>query len=66
MIWMKYLAYVVASIFIMLGAAILAGYFITENVPSQFRIMMGIVLILYGLFRIVITYSKRNNTIDEN
>ncbi|MHB1686641.1 MAG: hypothetical protein ACYCVH_04610 [Ignavibacteriaceae bacterium] len=62
MVWMKYLAYLIASIFVILGAAIIAGYFITLNVPSQFRIIMGVVFILYGIFRIVITYFKNNKT----
>ncbi len=59
---MKYLAYIIAAIFILSGIAFLAGYFISANVPAQFRIMIGIVLILYGGFRIVTTYFKGNET----
>ncbi len=58
---MKYLAYAVASIFILFGAAILAGYFMSDNLPSQYRIMMGAVLLLYGIFRIVSTFFKGRN-----
>ncbi len=59
---MKYLAYIIAAIFILSGIAFLAGYFISANVPEQFRIMIGIVLILYGGYRIVTTYFKENET----
>lgn len=59
---MKYLAYLVAVIFVISGIAFLAGYFISAQVPSQFRVMIGIVLILYGGFRIVTTYFKRNES----
>ena len=57
---MRYIAYTAAVIFILFGIAILAGYFIKESVPQQFRIMAGIVLILYGAFRLIITYFKKN------
>ena len=59
---MKYFAYVIAILFVILGIAILGGFFITENVPSQFRVMIGVVLVLYGAFRLVMTYSKKNES----
>ena len=59
---MKYIAYAIAALFIILGGAILAGYFINQNMPSEFRIMVGIVLILYGAFRIVTTIFKKNQS----
>jgi ABC-type multidrug transport system permease subunit len=59
---MKYVAYVVASLFIVLGIAILCGFVMKGNLPSQFKVMTGVVLILYGVFRIVITVLKRNTT----
>jgi hypothetical protein len=59
---MKYVAYVVASLFIVLGIAILMGYVMKGDFPAQFRDMAGIVLILYGAFRIIITVFKKNTT----
>ncbi len=59
---MKYFAYVIAILFILLGVAILTGYFIKENVPSQFRVMIGIVLVLYGAFRLAMIYFKKNES----
>ncbi len=62
---MKYLAYAIAALFIVLGVAILSGYFMSAGVPKQFRIMVGIVLVLYGGFRVVATYFKKNETGEE-
>ncbi len=61
---MKYFAYAIAILFILLGIAILSEFFITINVPSQFRVMIGIVLVLYGVFRLVMIYSKKNQSIE--
>jgi uncharacterized membrane protein HdeD (DUF308 family) len=58
---MKYVAYVVGSLFIVMGIAILSNYFM-KGVPDQLRIMFGIVIILYGIFRIVTTIFKKNTT----
>jgi prolipoprotein diacylglyceryltransferase len=61
---MKYFAYLIAVLFISLGIAILAGYLIKDSAPSQFRIMIGIVLILYGAFRFTVTFFKKKETSD--
>ena len=59
---MKYFAYVIAILFVILGIAILGGFFMANNVPSQFRVMIGVVLVLYGAFRLIMTYSKKNES----
>lgn len=57
---MKYLAYAMGTIFILLGAVILfTDVFQMRQLPSQFKLMMGVVLILYGFFRIVSTIFKK-------
>jgi uncharacterized membrane protein HdeD (DUF308 family) len=58
---MKYVAYIVGSLFIVMGIAILSNYFM-QSVPTQLRVMFGIVIILYGVFRIVTTIFKKNTT----
>jgi uncharacterized membrane protein HdeD (DUF308 family) len=58
---MKYVAYTVGALFIVLGIAVLTDYFM-QGVLTQFRIMFGIVLVLYGIFRIVVTLFKKNIT----
>ena len=56
---MTYIAYTAGAIFIMLGLAILFTNIMPEYLPSQFRVTMGIVLFLYGAFRIVSTIFKK-------
>ncbi|MFA7227792.1 MAG: hypothetical protein WC061_02055 [Melioribacteraceae bacterium] len=57
---MKYLAYATGTIFLLLGAVILfTNIFEMRQLPDQFRLMLGVVLILYGFFRIVSTVFKK-------
>jgi len=53
------MAYVTGAIFVLLGAAILLNVFQMDQLPFQFKLMMGVVLFLYGLFRILITFFKK-------
>jgi hypothetical protein len=53
---MTYIAYIAGSVFILLGLALMfTDKFNMSQLPSQFIIMMGVVLFLYGLFRVVAT-----------
>jgi uncharacterized membrane protein HdeD (DUF308 family) len=63
---MGYLAYLLGSIFILLGISIMMGSFIPRELPSQFKWMFGIVLFLYGIFRIVYTYYKKRESLHED
>ena len=57
---MKYVAYVTGTIFILLGIVILFTNIIQmDQLPFQFKLMMGVVLFLYGLFRILVTFFKK-------
>ena len=56
---MTYIAYTAGAVFILLGLAILFTNIMPAYLPSQFKIMMGIVLFLYGMFRIVSTIFKK-------
>lgn len=57
--FMKYVAYIAGGIFILLGFAIVFTNLFPEYIPTQFKIMMGIVFVLYGAFRIVTTLFKQ-------
>jgi hypothetical protein len=53
---MTYIDYKAGSVFILLGLALMfTDKFNMSQLPSQFIIMMGVVLFLYGLFRVVAT-----------
>ncbi len=61
---MKYIAYTAAVLFIVLGTVILSGLFFKINFPSEFKITVGVVFILYGIYRFVTTYFKKDRTIE--
>jgi uncharacterized membrane protein HdeD (DUF308 family) len=63
---MQYLAYVLAVIFILLGISVILGGFVPREFPSQFRWTAGIVLVLYGIFRIVYTYYRNRESLNED
>ena len=43
----------VRAMFIVIGIFLIVGLFRLHNVPAYFRILMGAVFVLYGIFRIV-------------
>jgi hypothetical protein len=49
------------------GVAVVAGMLVPPNIPQQFRIPIGLVIFLYGAYRLVIAYvrqseARRNET----
>lgn len=42
----------------LVGLAILLGYFMHEGVPEKFRIMFGLVMALMGGYRFVLTRTR--------
>ena len=56
--------YTVGSLLIIIGILLVSGVAYVGNFPSEVRVMFGIVIMLYGLYRIVTTYTKRRNEID--
>ncbi len=55
---LTYLSYLVSAVFFLGGLFVIFGMFLPSYVPTQFRIMFGIVLMLWGIYRSVITYTK--------
>jgi len=56
-----YIAYFAGALFIILGIAILVMNWVPANY-GNYKIIMASVLILYGIFRIVVTYTKQKNS----
>ena len=56
---LRILTYFVAVLILFWGVIVLAGLFLPESIPPNFRIMLGIVLILYSIYRIVIIWTKK-------
>ena len=64
--FMKYVALTAGGLFIFLGFAIVFTNLFPDYIPSQFKIMMGIVFVLYGAFRIVTTIFKQRKREEES
>jgi hypothetical protein len=59
----RYFGYTVSVIFLVSGVLIIAGLVIPTTLPPQFRIMLGVVVVLYGVFRFIrVQVSKNRNT----
>ncbi|MBI5019987.1 MAG: hypothetical protein HZB59_00970 [Ignavibacteriales bacterium] len=56
--------YVTAGSILVLGVIILTGFLLPTYIAVNFRIMMGIMMIVYGSYRIVII-TIRNRRKDE-
>ena len=55
-----YIAYFAGTLFVAMGVAVL----ITDWVPEYFRaykIIMALVFVLYGIYRILTAYTKQKN-----
>ena len=53
-----YLSYLLSALFFVGGLFIILDLFKLSNVPTQMRVMLGIVLMLWAIYRFVITYTK--------
>jgi len=56
----RYVILALASVAIITGLLITIGILVPTNIPSQFRIIVGILLMLYGGYRFSIAYFRRN------
>jgi hypothetical protein len=57
----RIISLVTASLILAVGIVILAGTFMPAYVPANYRIILGIVMILYGSFRILMVWIKQRN-----
>ena len=54
-----YFGYALSAVLFLFGVIVVLGLTIPEYVPEQTRITLGIVLLLWGLYRFVHTRMKR-------
>ena len=50
---MVYLGYALSGFLFLCGIVIATGIFMPPTMPQKFRIMFGIVMLLYGIYRFV-------------
>jgi hypothetical protein len=56
---LKYAVLVAATAVMIVGMLVTAGVLVPRYIPDQFRVISGIVVFLYGLYRFVITWIGR-------
>ena len=61
-----YFGYAMAGLFIFMGAYILFFFPPEFRVPEKFRVMFGVVLLLYGGYRALSIRLKQRQQEDEN
>jgi ABC-type uncharacterized transport system permease subunit len=52
----RYTILVVSAAAVVLGVLIIVGWLVPRFFPEQFRVIMGVVIVLYGVYRFVVTY----------
>jgi hypothetical protein len=50
---MIYLGYVLSGFLFVCGVVVATGLFMPPTMPQKFRIMFGVVMLLYGVYRFV-------------
>jgi phosphate transport system substrate-binding protein len=63
---MKILNYAMGAVFLALGVAITAGWLTLRSPDPKLKIMFGVVLILFGLYKIFMASMKRNKPSGRN
>lgn len=58
---------VIATAAMIVGVAVISGWLVPTNLPPQFRIPMGAVVLLYGAYRFAVAFfrnveTRRNGT----
>ena len=61
----KYYGYLMSAVFFFGGLFVIFGVLIPDYVPEQFRWMAGIVLILWAIYRFVLTHMRSGQDYDE-
>ncbi len=49
---------ITATLVLVVGIILLAGYLLPAYVPENYRTMLGIVMIIYGCYRLVMMWMK--------
>lgn len=57
---LRYLGYIMSAVFFIGGLFVIFGMYIPDYVPKQFRITLGIVLMLWAIYRFVMIRTKSN------
>ena len=57
----RIISFITAGLILVVGIAILAGPLMPAYVPPNYRFILGIVMVLYGSYRILMVWIKQRN-----
>ncbi|MBI1806116.1 MAG: hypothetical protein HYR76_03565 [Ignavibacteria bacterium] len=52
-------SYITASAILIVGIIVLTGFIIPSYVPENYRIIMGVAMVLYGVYRLTMLRIKQ-------
>lgn len=55
----RYTILILSAGAMVVGVLVVAGFLVPRHLPDQFRVVMGIVVFLYGAYRFSITFFQR-------
>ena len=56
---LRIISFVTASLVLIVGILVATGIMMPAYIPDNFRIIMGIAMIMYGIYRIAMLWLKR-------
>lgn len=63
---LRYIVLVISAAAMFVGIMVIVGLLVPRNLPEQFRVITGVVVLLYGLYRFVIAYQRPGGRHEEN
>ncbi len=52
---------ITALLILVVGVVILSGYLMPEYIPRNYRTIMGIVMVVYGTYRLIMIWLKQRS-----
>jgi hypothetical protein len=62
----RYTVLAISAAAMCVGIMVMIGWLVPRNFPGQYRVILGAVVLLYGLYRFVIAYQKPRDRSNEN
>lgn len=56
---LKVVVLIAAAAAMLVGVLVMVGLLVPRNFPEQYRVVIGLVVFLYGLHRFVVTYFRQ-------
>ena len=56
---LRIITYITAGLILVLGIMVLLGYLIPNYVPTNFRLVLGSMMVLYSIYRIIVITKKK-------